>query len=185
MIRAWISHVKTHMKYSEICIWLMKTHPETEMTKSIQEYSQHHGLSCYAMVFKILALVFVFYLLQVSCKGHTVYLWTLNPIYIYQSLPLGLRLVVNLGCWTNLVWSNRVAPLTNENKWWLPWALASTELWLLSTSYSYFKCWFIVMQNQTPAHPSLRLQYEWHSGHSQWMEKKMGMERCGKRRFLE
>lgn len=38
----WISHVKTHIKYSEICIWLMKTHPETEMTKSIPEYSQHH-----------------------------------------------------------------------------------------------------------------------------------------------
>lgn len=126
----------------------------------------HHGFSCYAMVFKILALFFVFYLLRVSCK---VYLWTLyiTP-YIYKSLPRWLRLVVNLGCWKNLVWSNRAAPSTNENKWWLPWALASTALWLLSTSYSYFKCWFIVMQN----HPSFRMQYEWHSGHSQWMEKR-------------
>lgn len=106
-------------------------------------------------------------------------------IYIYKSLPRWLRLVVNLGCWKNLVWSNKAAPSTNENKWWLPWALASTALWLLSTSYSYFKCWFIVMQNQTPSHPSFRMQYEWHSGHSQWMEKKMGMERRGKRRFLE
>lgn len=131
-----------------------------KQTTAVEHHSSRDKTYIIGIVVKLYAKYLVCVLptlsfLYTHAHTHTVYFLNSKPhiFIIYKSLSRWLWLVVNLSCWKkNLVWSNKAALLTNENKWWQPIALASKELRLLLQV-------LLIHREPKQTHPPIRKQY--------------------------